>query len=108
MLLIFMAGPFMGLGYCNHFVIGQLIWLSIVNKLSNLKMYNSMVKKINLTCLQFSSVELAPPYQVFDVDIQLSCSLLPALLNVTEVLLSDLSIGRTLFKAISECSEYLV
>ena len=71
-------------------------------------MNSSMVKKVNLTCFHFRSVELAPPYQVFDVDIQLSCSLLTALLDVTEVLLSGLPIRRTLFKAISECSEYLV
>ena len=108
MLLIFMAGPLMGLGHFNHFVIGELIWIGIVNKFSNLKMNSSMVKNVYLMCLHFSSVELAPPYQVFDVDIQLSCSLLLALLDVTEVLLSGLPIGRTLFKAISKCSEYLV
>ena len=70
MLLIFMAGPLMGLGHFNHFVIGELIRLSIMSKLSNLKMNSSMVKKVNLMCFHFRSVELAPPYQVFDVDIQ--------------------------------------
>ena len=103
-----MAGPLMGLGHFNHPVIGELLWLSIVNKFSNLKMNSSMGKNVYLTCLHFSSVELAPPYQVLDVDIQLSCGLLPCLLDVTKVLLSGLPIGRTLFKAISECSEYLV
>ena len=44
MLLIFMAGPLMGLGHLNHLVICELIRLSIVNKFSNLKMYSSMVK----------------------------------------------------------------
>ena len=107
-LLIFMTDPLMGLGHFNHFIIWELLRLSIVNKLSNLKMNSSMVKKVNLMCFYLSSVELAPPYQVFDVDIQLSCSLLSALLDVTEVLLSGLPIGRTSLKDISKCSEYLV
>ena len=99
MLLIFMAGLLMGLGHFNHSIIGELLSLGIVNILSNLKMNSSMVKKVNLMCFHFRSVELASPYQVFDVDIQLS--LLMALLDVTEVLLSGLPIGRTLFKALA-------
>ena len=47
MLLIFMAGPLMGLGHFNHPVIGELLWFSIVNKFSNLKMYSSMVKNVS-------------------------------------------------------------
>ena len=92
MLLIFMAGLLMGLGHFNHLVICELLRLSIVNKFSNLKMYSSMVKKVYLTCLYFSSVELAFPYQVLDINVQLSCRLLLALLDVTKVLLSGLPI----------------
>ena len=92
MLLIFMAGPLMGLGHFNHFVICELLCLSIVNKFSNLKMNSSMVKKINLMCLHFRPAELASPYQVLDVDIQLSRGLLFVLLDVAKVLLSGLPI----------------
>ena len=82
----------MGLGHFNHSVICELLRLRIVNKFSNLKMYSSMVKKVYLTCLHFSSGELAYPYQGLDVDIQLSHGLLFALLDVTKVLLSSLPI----------------
>ena len=92
MLLIFMAGPLMGLGHFNHLVILELLRLSILNKFSNLKMYSSMVKKVYLMCLYFCSVELASPYQVLDINVQLSCRLLLALLDVTKVLLSGLPI----------------
>ena len=92
MLLIFMAGPLMGLGHFNHSVICELLRFSIVNKFSNLKMYSSMVKKVYLMRLHFSSCELASPYQVLDVDIQLSCGLLFVLFDVTKVLLSGLPI----------------
>ena len=92
MLLIFMAGPLMGLGHFNNLVICELLRLSIVNKFSNLKMYSSMVKKVSLACLYFCSVELAPPYQVLDIDVQLSCHLLLTLLDVTKVLLFGLPI----------------
>ena len=76
----------------THSVICELLRLSIVNKFSNLKMYSSMVKKVYLTFLHFSSGELASPYQVLDVDIQLSRGLLFVLLDVTKVLLSGLPI----------------
>ena len=92
MLLIFMAGPLIGLGHFNHSVICELLSLRIVDKFSNLKMYSSMVKKVYLTCLHFISGELASPYQVLDVDIQLSRGLLFVLLDVTKVLLSGLPI----------------
>ena len=92
MLLIFMAGPLMGLGHFNHPVICELLRFSIMNKFSNLKMNSSMVKKVYLTCLHFSSCELASPYQVLDVDIQLSRGLLFVLFDVTKVLLSGLPI----------------
>ena len=87
-----MAGPLMGLGHFNHSVICELLSLRIVNKFSNLKMYSSMVKKVYLMCLHFISGELASPYQVLDVDIQLSHGLLFVLLDVTKVLLSGLPI----------------
>ena len=92
MLLIFMAGPLVGLGHFNHSVICELLRFSIMNKFSNLKMYGGMVKKVNLTCFYLCSLELAPPYQVLDVDIQLSRGLLFVLFDVTEVLLSGLPI----------------
>ena len=92
MLLIFMAGPLVGLGHFNHSVICELLRFSIMNKFSNLKMYSSMVKKVYLTCLHFCSCELASPYQVLDVDIQLSRGLLFVLFDVTKVLLSGLPI----------------
>ena len=46
--LVFLADPFMGLCHLNHMVILKLLWLGIVNKLPNLKVSSSMVKKVNL------------------------------------------------------------
>ena len=47
--LVFLAGPFMGLCHLYHAVILKLLWLGIVNKLPNLKVSSSMVKKVYLT-----------------------------------------------------------
>ena len=46
--LIFMAGPLMGLGHFNHFIMCELLSLGIMNKLSNLKVSSSMIKKVYL------------------------------------------------------------
>ena len=47
--LVLLAGSFMGLGELFHVVILKLLLLGIVNKLPNLKVYSSMVKKVYLT-----------------------------------------------------------
>ena len=80
--LIFMVGPFMDLGHFNHLVICELLWLSIVNKLPSLKVSSSIVKKVYLTWLLFGLFELAPSHQVLNIDVQFSCGLLFALLDV--------------------------
>ena len=72
----------MGLCHLNHTVILKLLLLGIVNKLPNLKVSSSMIKKINLTWLLFLLGELAPPYQVLDVNVQFSCGLVLGLLDV--------------------------
>ena len=43
--LVLLAGPFMGLCHLNHTVILELLLLGIVNKLPNLKVSSSMIKK---------------------------------------------------------------
>ena len=47
--LVLLAGSFGGLSQFYHAVILKLLFLGIVNKLPNLKVYSSMVKKVNLT-----------------------------------------------------------
>ena len=47
--LVLLAGPFMGFGHLDHAIIFKLLLLGIVNKLPNLKMSSSMVKKVYLT-----------------------------------------------------------
>ena len=47
--LILLAGPFVGFWYLDHMVIFKLLLLGIVNKLPNLKMSSSMIKKVYLT-----------------------------------------------------------
>ena len=47
--LVLLAGPFMGLYHLNHMVIFKLLLLGIVNKLPNLKVSSSMIKKVYLT-----------------------------------------------------------
>ena len=46
--LVLLAGPFMGLCYLNHMIILKLLLLGTVNELPNLKVSNSMIKKVNL------------------------------------------------------------
>ena len=46
--LVLLAGPFMGLCHLNHTVILKLLLLDIVNKLPNLKVSSSVIKKVNL------------------------------------------------------------
>ena len=46
--LVLLAGPFVGLCHLNHMVILKLLLLGIVNKLPNLKVSSSMIKKVNL------------------------------------------------------------
>ena len=67
--LVLLAGYFMGLSQLYHVVILKLLLLGIVNKLPNLKVYSSMVKKVYLTLLLLIREELAPPYRVLDVDV---------------------------------------
>ena len=80
--LVFLAGPFIGLCHLNHLIILKLLWLGIMNKLPNLKVSSSMVKKVNLMCLLFFLGKLAPPYQVIDVYVQLSCGLVFGLFDI--------------------------
>ena len=44
-LLVFMAGPFMGFDHFNHFIISEFFSLGIMYKFPNLKMSSSMIKK---------------------------------------------------------------
>ena len=67
--LVLLAGPFMGLCHLYHMVILKLLLLGIVNKLPNLKVSSSMINEVNLTLLLVFYGELAPPYQVLDVDV---------------------------------------
>ena len=46
--LVLLAGPFVGLCYLDHMVIFKLLLLGIVNKLPNLKVSSSMIKKVYL------------------------------------------------------------
>ena len=46
--LVFLAGLFMGLCHLDHMVILKLLSLGIVNKLPNLKVSGSMIKKVYL------------------------------------------------------------
>ena len=48
MYLVLLAGPFIGLCHLDHMVILKLLLLGIVNKLSNLKVSSSMIKKVSL------------------------------------------------------------
>ena len=80
--LVLLAGSLMGLGQLNHFIIGKLLWLGIVNKLPNLKVSSSMIKKVYLTRLLFCLLELAPPDKVLNVYVQLSCDLVCGLFDV--------------------------
>ena len=47
--LVLLAGPFVGFGHLDHTIILKLFLLGIVNKLPNLEMSSSMVKKVYLT-----------------------------------------------------------
>ena len=47
--LVLLTGPFMGFGHLDHTVIFKLLLLGIVNKLPNLEMSSSMIKKVYLT-----------------------------------------------------------
>ena len=47
--LVLLAGPFMGFCHLDHTVIFKFLLLDIVNKLPNLEMSNSMIKKVYLT-----------------------------------------------------------
>ena len=98
----------MGLGHFNHLIICELLSLSIVNKLHNLKVSSSMVKKVYLTWLLFSLFELAPSYQVLNVDVQLSCGLLFALLDVWQVLIPGMPVTGAFLKAAGKGLEYCV
>ena len=57
---IFMASPLMSLGHFKNFVMCELLWLGIVDKLPNLKVSSSMVEKVYLMWLLFLLLELAP------------------------------------------------
>ena len=46
--LVLLAGPFMGLCHLNHTIILKLLLLGIVNKLPNLEVSSSIIKKVNL------------------------------------------------------------
>ena len=70
--LVLLAGPFMDLCHLNHTIIYKLLLLVIVNKLPNLEMSSSMIKKVNLMCLLLLVGELAPSDQVLDVNVQFS------------------------------------
>ena len=104
--LIFMASPLMGLGHLDHFIIGKILWLCIVNKLPNLKVSSSMVKKVYLIWLLFCLFELAPPHQVLNMDVQLSRGLVLALFDVCEVLILGLPVTGTFLEAIGKGLEY--
>ena len=58
--------------------------------------------------LLFHLLELAPPDQVLDVEIQFSSGLLFGLLDVSKVLISGLPVWGALLKAICKGLEYLV
>ena len=47
--LVLLAGPFVGFGHLDHMIIFKLLLLGIVNKLPNLEMSSSMIKKVYLT-----------------------------------------------------------
>ena len=80
--LVLLAGPFMGLCHLDHFIIFKLLGLGIVNKLPNLKVGSSMIKKVYLMCFLFLLGKLAPSYQVFDVNVLLSHGLVLGLFDV--------------------------
>ena len=88
--LIFLASPLMGLGHFNHTIIAELLWLCIMNKLSNLKVSSSMMKKVYLMWLLFPLLELAPSYQILNVFIQFSCGLMLGLFDISKVLIPGL------------------
>ena len=46
--LVLLAGPFVGLCHLDHTVIFKLLFLGIMNKLPNLKVSSSMIKKVYL------------------------------------------------------------
>ena len=104
--LVLLADSLMGLGQINHFIIGKLLWLCIMNKLPNLKVSSSMIKKVHLTWLLFCLCELAPPYQVLNIYVQLSCGLVFALFDVCEVLIPGLSVIGALLEAVDKGLEY--
>ena len=92
----------MGLCHLDHAVILKLLWLGIVNKLPNLKVSSSVVKKVYLTWLLVFLGELAPPYKVLDVDVYFSRGLVFGLLDVRQVFIPGLPVTGALFKAIGK------
>ena len=46
---VLLEGPFVGFGHLDHAIILKLLLLGIVNKLPNLEMSSSMIKKVCLT-----------------------------------------------------------
>ena len=103
--LVFLAGSFMCFCHLNHMIIRKLL-SGIVNKLLNLKVSSSMIKKVYLKWLLFLLGKLAPSYQVLDVDVQFSHGLVLGLLDVWQIFISDLPVTRTLLKAIGKGLEY--
>ena len=98
--LILLAGSLMSLGQLDHFIIGKLLWLCIVNKLPNLKVSSSMIKQVYLKWLLFCLCELAPPHQVLDIYVQLSNGLVFALFDVCEVFIPGLPVTGAVGKGL--------
>ena len=44
--LVLLAGPFVGFGHLDHTIILKFLLFGIVNKLPNLEMSSSMIKKV--------------------------------------------------------------
>ena len=59
--------------------------LGIVNKLPNLKVSSSMIKKVYLTWFLLLLGKLAPSYQVLNVDVQFSHGLVLGLFDVWQI-----------------------